>query len=193
MAPVLPRSAEEEEKDRQMRQTQPESVVKVMGGSEPEVIREHTTAFGQRRRERVVEPRETLSQKDERLAKAPSRPKRDDDHARLLEMRAKPSRVTPRPPSNDKTKEKTWSESESDEDDDEDLVPDINASIAEDNVARAESCCGLPSGARRRRQQFRGLQNIQRFPEGLRLQAGREGDGLLPRRCGRGLSTYDRS
>ena len=38
---------QEEEKDRQMRQTQPESVVKVMGGSEPEVIREHTTAFGQ--------------------------------------------------------------------------------------------------------------------------------------------------
>ena len=137
VAPVLPRSAEEEERDRKMRSQQPESVVKVMGGSEPEVIREHTTAFGQRRRERVVEPRETLQQKDERLAKAPPRQKKADDHARFLEKRAKPSRVTPRPPSNDKTKEKTWSESESDEDDDDDLVPSINASIAEDNVARA--------------------------------------------------------
>merc|ERR1719274_468172 len=117
-----------------MRQTQPESVVKVISGSsEPEVIREHTTAFGQRRRERVVEPRETLQQKDERLAKAPPRQKKADDHARFLEKRAKPSRVTPRPPSNVK-KEKTWSESESDEDDDDDLVPSINASIAEDIV-----------------------------------------------------------
>ena len=119
-----------------MRSQQPESVVKVMGGSEPEVIREHTTAFGQRRRERVVEPRETLQQKDQRLAKAPPRQKKADDHARFLEKRAKPSRVTPRPPSN-VPKEKTWSASESDEDDDEDLVPSINASIAEDNVARA--------------------------------------------------------
>merc|ERR1712138_318060 len=83
-----------------------------MGGSEPEVIREHTTAFGQRRRERVVEPRETLQQKDQRLAKAPPRQKKADDHARFLEKRAKPSRGTPRPPTNDKTKEKTWSESE---------------------------------------------------------------------------------
>mgnify|MGYP002031835041 CR=1 FL=1 len=138
VAPVLPRTAQEEERDRTMRQTQPESVVKVIsGGSEPEVIREHTTAFGQRRRERVVEPRETLEQKDERLAKAPPRQKKADDHARFLEKRAKPSRVTPRPPTNDRTKEKTWSESESDEDDDDDLVPSINASIAEDNVARA--------------------------------------------------------
>merc|ERR1719426_789644 len=116
-APVLPRSAQEEERDRTMRSSQPESVVKVISGSsEPEVIREHTTAFGQRRRERVVEQRETLKQKDQRLSKAPSRPKKADDHARFLEKRAKPSRVTPRPPTNDKTKEKTWSESESDED-----------------------------------------------------------------------------
>jgi len=71
------------------------------------------------------------------LAKAPPRQKKADDHARFLEKRAKPSRVTPRPPTNDKAKEKTWSESESDEDDDDDLVPSINASIAEDNVARA--------------------------------------------------------
>jgi hypothetical protein len=136
VAPVLPRSAEEEERDRTMRSQQPESVVKVMGGSEPEIIREHTTAFGQRRRERVVEQRETLDQKDQRLSKAPSRPKKDDDHARFLEKRAKPSRVTPRPPSN-VPKEKTWSASESDDDDDDDLVPSINASIAEDNVERA--------------------------------------------------------
>ena len=94
-----------------------------------------------------MEPRETLQQKDERLAKAPPRQKQADDHARFLEKSARLSSRTPRPPSNDKTKEKTWSASESDEDDDDDLVPSINASIAEDNV---ESARRAAAGSRRR-------------------------------------------
>jgi len=144
VAPVLPRTSEEVEREHAMHR-EPTSSVSVIGGSVPEVSREHTTAHGQRRRERVVEPRETLAAKDKRLSKAPDRAKRSDDHARFLEKRAVASRMTPRPPDRVKYDErgakvenkKTWSESESEEDDDEDAAPDINASIAEDNVAAA--------------------------------------------------------
>jgi len=144
VAPVLPRTNEEVEREHAMHR-EPTSSVSVIGGSVPEVSREHTTAHGQRRRERVVEPRETLTAKDKRLSKAPDRAKRSDDHARFLEKRAVASRMTPRPPDRVKYDErgaklenkKTWSESESEEDDDEDAAPDINASIAEDNVAAA--------------------------------------------------------
>ena len=121
-----------------MRQTQPESVVKVMGGSRS-------------RRSSASTPRPSGSGEGSALSNLEKlcNRKTSDWRRRHLdkrrptttrgssEKRAKPSRVTPRPPSNDKAKEKTWSESESDEDDDEDLVPSINASIAEDNVARA--------------------------------------------------------